>query len=173
MTTQTTSRANYGIEAMADLQRRGAEAAANRRIGERINGDTLAATRGAVERLPRTVQNGETVDAWDAVGGVLPGTCWSTLGAYLLEVVEPVSVAEGRDQGGSGQTWVSGGIALMRHLAAGPQPHPAVLVALTDRDRPEENRWWNYGAPSGTHVRCAVTWVEVGALTPDGFRATV
>jgi hypothetical protein len=93
---------------------------------------------------PAVILDGKVIE-WFALPSFRDGTT-----DYTAEVVEPVTWEEGPEGCGSGPVTITGGrLRVTRSYYV--EYYDAVDAG---------GRWWNYGAPSGTHVEARVKWVR-------------
>lgn len=77
----------------------------------------------------------------------------------VVEWLEPVATKCGRERMGYGAMLVVGGIAICRQSY-----YQTVYYATADTTDSDGCKWWNYGAPHGTHERVTIKWVAVDGI---------
>lgn len=73
---------------------------------------------------------------------------------WLYErTVTPITVIEGPENCGSGKVTIEGGEIVAHH-----RDNPGNLRTFRAT---ANGRWWNYGAPHGTHVEVEISWARI------------
>ena len=98
---------------------------------------TTTKSKVIAANLPAETLDGRTVRSTDLV---------------LREWVEPLATKCGREDCGSGPMHVTGGIAITQSSY-----YQSIYYATAG----EGAKWWNYGAPHGTHEAVVIAWAKV------------